>query len=614
MEPLDILKHYFGYPSFRPGQKEVIDTLLQGQDCLAIMPTGAGKSLCYQIPGLLLPGITLIISPLISLMKDQVDGLADQDIPATFINSQCTLEESRSRFRDIRAGRMKLVYVSPERLENNFFRSFMADIPVSMVIIDEAHCVSQWGHDFRPSYCAIKGFVEGLPERPVVGAFTATATEQVKSDMLELLGLSKARVFIGGFDRPNLDFRVVQNVNKLHYTISYVQEHEEDSGIIYCATRKAVDQVYEALRQQGLSAGRYHAGLTDKVRKKMQEDFTYDKVRVMVATNAFGMGIDKSNVRYVLHFQMPKNMESYYQEAGRAGRDGLPSECVLLFSWQDKKIQEFLIEKSVEEYGQKIVESNLLKKMVEYCQTTHCLRHFILTYFGEQPEWQECHNCGNCEGEVITEDHTEEARIICECVSKMHERFGASLTADVLHGTDNEKIRKYGFDQLFVYGRLGEYTLPEIRDMIAGCVEEELLAREPGRYPTLYLTAKGHQVLTGKGKVLLKHKAAVKKEAAAKAKAGKTKSAAPATDKKKTSLKGKSAAKPLFEELRALRLDLSHRIGKPPYVIFPDTTLWEMAEKRPASLEELQDVKGVGEKKLEKYGQIFLQAIREFSK
>ena len=612
MEPLTILKQYFGYPSFRPGQQEVIQTLLSGQDCLAIMPTGAGKSLCYQIPGLILPGITLIISPLISLMKDQVDGLTDQDIPATFINSQCTLEESRSRFKDIRAGRVKLVYVSPERLENDFFRSFMGDTPVSMVVIDEAHCVSQWGHDFRPSYCTIKGFIEGLPQRPVVGAFTATATEQVKTDMLELLGLTKAKVFIGGFDRPDLYFKVLQNVNKLNYTIQYVREHTRDSGIIYCATRKAVDQLYEALHRQGLAVGRYHAGLTDAMRKKMQEDFTYDKLPVMVATNAFGMGIDKSNVRYVIHYNMPKNMESYYQEAGRAGRDGLPSECILLFSWQDKKIQEFLIEKSVEEYGQKLVENNLLKRMVDYCQTTQCLRHFILTYFGEQPEWQECHNCGNCEGEVVTEDHTEEARVICECVSKMHERFGSSLTADVLHGTESEKIRKYGFDQLFVFGRMNSYTISEIRDMITGCVEQEILDKSTGQYPTLSLTYKGRQLLLGKGSVLLKHKVVVKAEEVPGKTRTRTKVQSPAAAKRGVKVKGSSEAKPLFEALRQQRLELSRSLGKPPYVVFPDTTLWEMAEKKPGTLAEMQDIKGVGEKKLKQYGRIFLAAIRTF--
>lgn len=611
MEPLDILKQYFGYPSFRPGQEEVISTLLKGQDCLAIMPTGAGKSLCYQIPGLMLPGLTLIISPLISLMKDQVDALTDQDIPAAFINSQCSLEESKARFSAIRTGKLKLVYVSPERLENEFFRSVMADTPISMVVIDEAHCVSQWGHDFRPSYCAIKDFVESLPRRPVVGAFTATATEQVKQDMLELLGLQQARVFIGGFDRPNLYFSVIQNVSKPAFTLQYVKDHPDDSGIIYCATRKVVDTVYEALKKQGISVGHYHAGLSDKVRKSMQEKFTYDKVQVMVATNAFGMGIDKSNVRYVIHYQMPKNIESYYQEAGRAGRDGLPSDCILLFSWQDKKIQEFLIENSVEEFSQQRIEKKQLQQMVDYCQTTHCLRHYILSYFGEMPDWKECHNCGNCEGDVVTEDRTKEARLICQCISSMHRKFGSTLIADVLHGTEGPRVEKYGFQRLREFGALSDYTTSEIRDFISGCVDEGLLDKDPGQYPVLELTYKGRQLANGHGQVLLKHKDVRKKKKELEKKEERKKNIElPAAKTKKTAVKAKD--KGLFEALRATRLELSKELGMPPYIIFPDASLQDMAEKKPKTIEEFKEIKGVGEKKLKSYGKLFLQAIADF--
>ena len=396
-----LLKQYFGYSSFRPGQHEVIQTLLDGRDCLAIMPTGAGKSICFQLPALMMPGVTLVISPLISLMKDQVDSLVNQEIPATYINSQCTFEEVKARFAAIRAGRIKLVYISPERLENQFFTAFMQTLPISMFIIDEAHCVSQWGHDFRPSYCTVRDWIAALPQRPVVGAFTATATEKVKHDMMSLLGLQKERIFIGGFDRPNLYFRVVHAKAKMEFTLSYIAKHKEDSGIIYAATRKEVDRICDELNRRGIKAGRYHAGLSDEMRRSMQEAFTYDKIQVIVATNAFGMGIDKSNVRYVIHYQMPKNIESYYQEAGRAGRDGAPGDCILLFNRQDIMIQKFLIEQSTRDAKQQEVEFRLLHAMVRYCEGNHCLRHYILSYFGEHPSWEHCDKCGNCDQETV---------------------------------------------------------------------------------------------------------------------------------------------------------------------------------------------------------------------
>lgn len=429
--------------------------------------------------------------------------------------------------------------------------------------------------------------------------------------MLDLLGLQQAKVFIGGFDRPNLYFSVLQNVNKPAFTLQYVKDHLEESGIIYCATRKVVDTVYETLKKQGVSVGRYHAGLSDKVRKSMQEKFIYDKIQVMVATNAFGMGIDKSNVRYVIHYQMPKNIESYYQEAGRAGRDGLPSDCILLFSWQDKKIQEFLIENSVEEYSQQQIEKKQLQQMIDYCQTTHCLRHYILTYFGEQPEWKECHNCGNCEGDVVTEDRTEEARLICQCISSMRRKFGSTLIADVLHGTESPRVEKYGFQRLREFGALADYTTSEIRDFITGCVDEALLDKDPGQYPVLELTNKGHQLANGVGKVQLKHKLARRKETGAKKKEERNKKIElPAPKNKKAAIKKED--KGLFEALRVTRLDLSKELGIPPYIIFPDTSLQDMAKKKPMTLSEFKDIKGVGEKKLKNYGKLFLQAIAEF--
>lgn len=602
MELESLLKQYFGYTSFRPGQHEVIQTLLDGRDCLAIMPTGAGKSICFQLPALMMPGVTLVISPLISLMKDQVDSLVNQEIPATYINSQCTFEEAKARFAAIRAGRVKLVYISPERLENEFFTSFMQSLPISMFIIDEAHCVSQWGHDFRPSYCAIKDWIAALPERPVVGAFTATATEKVKEDMMNLLGLEKERIFIGGFDRPNLYFRVVRTNRKLDFALSYVQQHREDSGIIYAATRKEVDRVYEELTRRGIRAGRYHAGLSDDMRRTMQDAFTYDRLQVIVATNAFGMGIDKSNVRYVIHYQMPKNIESYYQEAGRAGRDGAPGECILLFSRQDIMIQKFLIEQSVHDPQQQAVEFRLLNAMVRYCEGNHCLRHYILTYFGEHPSWQRCEKCGNCDQETVEEDMTEQVRSICLCVDELKGRFGMTMVCDILKGSQNAKVRRYGFENNSAFGMLGDFTLSEVRDMVRQCIDDGYLDQSDGKYPVVSLTADGRQALSGHQRIVQQ----------------KVVSAEPVPELPKRQQKRRAGAidedalRPLFDTLRAVRLELAKDEHIPPFVIFSDATLWDMAALKPDSLEAMSDIKGVGSFKLHKYGRQFVSAIQSY--
>lgn len=602
MELESLLKQYFGYTSFRPGQHEVIQTLLDGRDCLAIMPTGAGKSICFQLPALMMPGVTLVISPLISLMKDQVDSLVNQEIPATYINSQCTFEEAKARFAAIRAGRVKLVYISPERLENEFFTSFMQSLPISMFIIDEAHCVSQWGHDFRPSYCAIKDWIAALPKRPVVGAFTATATEKVKEDMMNLLGLEKERIFIGGFDRPNLYFRVVRTNRKLDFTLSYVQQHREDSGIIYAATRKEVDRVYEELTRRGIRAGRYHAGLSDDMRRTMQDAFTYDRLQVIVATNAFGMGIDKSNVRYVIHYQIPKNIESYYQEAGRAGRDGAPGECILLFSRQDIMIQKFLIEQSVHDPQQQAVEFRLLNAMVRYCEGNHCLRHYILTYFGEHPSWQRCEKCGNCDQETVEEDMTEQVRSICLCVDELKGRFGMTMVCDILKGSQNAKVRRYGFENNSAFGMLGDFTLSEVRDMVRQCIDDGYLDQSDGKYPVVSLTADGRQALSGHQRIVQQ----------------KVISAEPVPELPKRQQKRRAGAidedalRPLFDTLRAVRLELAKDERIPPFVIFSDATLWDMAALKPDSLEAMSDIKGVGSFKLHKYGRQFVSAIQSY--
>ncbi|MCI7544890.1 MAG: DNA helicase RecQ [Megasphaera elsdenii] len=602
MELESLLKQYFGYTSFRPGQHEVIQTLLDGRDCLAIMPTGAGKSICFQLPALIQPGVTLVISPLISLMKDQVDSLVNQEIPATYINSQCTFEESKARFAAIRAGRVKLVYISPERLENEFFTSFMQSLPISMFIIDEAHCVSQWGHDFRPSYCAIKDWIAALPRRPVVGAFTATATEKVKEDMMTLLGLEKERIFIGGFDRPNLYFRVVRTNRKLDFALAYVQQHQEDSGIIYAATRKEVDRVYEELTRRGIRAGCYHAGLSDDVRRTMQDAFTYDRLQVIVATNAFGMGIDKSNVRYVIHYQMPKNIESYYQEAGRAGRDGAPGECILLFSRQDIMIQKFLIEQSVHDPQQQAVEFRLLNAMVRYCEGNHCLRHYILTYFGEHPSWQRCEKCGNCDQETVEEDMTEQVRSICLCVDELKGRFGMTMVCDILKGSQNAKVRRYGFENNSAFGMLGDFTLSEVRDMVRQCIDDGYLDQSDGKYPVVSLTADGRQALSGSRRIVQQKVVA----------ADPVPELPKRQQKRRAGAIDEDALRPLFDTLRAVRLELAKDEHIPPFVIFSDATLWDMAALKPDSLDAMSQIKGVGSFKLHKYGRQFVGAIQSY--
>ena len=602
MELESLLKQYFGYTSFRPGQHEVIQTLLEGRDCLAIMPTGAGKSICFQLPALMMPGVTLVISPLISLMKDQVDSLVNQEIPATYINSQCTFEEAKARFAAIRAGRVKLVYISPERLENEFFTSFMQSLPISMFIIDEAHCVSQWGHDFRPSYCAIKDWIAALPRRPVVGAFTATATEKVKEDMMTLLGLEKERIFIGGFDRPNLYFRVVRTNRKLDFALAYVQQHQEDSGIIYAATRKEVDRVYEELTRRGIRAGRYHAGLSDDVRRTMQDAFTYDRPQVIVATNAFGMGIDKSNVRYVIHYQMPKNIESYYQEAGRAGRDGAPGECILLFSRQDIMIQKFLIEQSVHDPQQQAVEFRLLNAMVRYCEGNHCLRHYILTYFGEHPSWQRCEKCGNCDQETVEEDMTEQVRSICLCVDELKGRFGMTMVCDILKGSQNAKVRRYGFENNSAFGMLGDFTLSEVRDMVRQCIDDGYLDQSDGKYPVVSLTADGRQALSGSRRIVQQKVVA----------ADPVPELPKRQQKRRAGAIDEDALRPLFDTLRAVRLELAKDEHIPPFVIFSDATLWDMAALKPDSLDAMSQIKGVGSFKLHKYGRQFVGAIQSY--
>lgn len=577
-----ILKQYYGYDEFRPGQAKIITSLLAGRDTVAIMPTGAGKSVCFQIPAMLLPGITLVISPLISLMKDQVDSVTNQGIPATFINSSLSAAAVRERLYQLRDGQYKLVYVAPERLETESFQAALTQLQVSMVAVDEAHCVSQWGHDFRPSYKAIRPFIDQLPVRPVIGAFTATATLQVREDMIELLSLSRPEVHVTGFDRPNLSFSVLRGEDKQKFVLKYVKENNRRPGIIYAATRKEVDSLYSLLHKKGVAAGRYHAGLSDEERMTQQEKFLYDDVRVMVATNAFGMGIDKSNVRFVIHYNMPKNMESYYQEAGRSGRDGEPGECILLFGQQDIIMQKFLIDKSVEDPVRKQHELRKLQSMVDYCHTPDCLRHYILNYFGE-PASSNCGNCSNCEADSEETDITVDAQKVLSCVYRMKERYGIALVADVLKGAKNKKVLQLGLEQLPTYGLFASRTVQDIKTLVQRLIATGYLTLTESEYPVVKLTSQAIPVLRSETRVWQR----VIKE------------------------RQREADDSLFEVLRQLRRAIAEREKVPPYVVFADSTLREMCQACPQDESELRQIKGVGDLKLQRYGREFVAAIRQ---
>jgi len=597
---LRMLETYFGYTSFRPAQEAPIASLLRNEDVIGIMPTGAGKSICFQIPALCKPGLTIVFSPLISLMKDQVDGLLVQNIPAALINSTLTQAEFNKTMYEVRSGKIKLLYIAPERLGSNFFCNVLRALPIAQVIVDEAHCISEWGHDFRPSYRLIGEWLNSLPKRPIVGAFTATATKYVENDIKKLLGLDNANVYVTGFDRPNLSFSVIRTPKRMDYVVHYVRQHANENGIIYCATRKDVDRVYENLTRAGIKVGHYHGGLSDEVRREMQNAYADDKLQVMVATNAFGMGIDKSNVRYVLHYQMPRNMESYYQEAGRAGRDGAPAECILLYSGQDVQVHKYLIEQSIETPERQEVELRKLQSMIDYCFCSNCLRKYMLNYFGESTVWTTCDNCSSCKGSADKVNVTKEAKAIFRAIMGTDERYGASMITSIVRGERTDRIMRAGHDALPVFGLLSNVDEKSIKGLIQQFVASGYLRSSTGKYPVLSLTASAEEVLAGHKEV-----EEIRQHVSVPSRTNRSTS---------TVARGKSSSGSggLFEHLRQHRKRLAEEAGLRPYLIFPDTVLIDLANLRPTTLGEFGNVKGVGEAKLKKYGLSFLQAIAEY--
>lgn len=611
MTQYEILKQYFGYDTFREGQNDLIESILQGRDVLGIMPTGAGKSMVYQIPALMMEGITLVISPLISLMKDQVGNLNQAGVLAAYLNSSLTPGQYHKVLEYARAGRYPIIYVAPERLVTEDFLNFALDerVKISMIAVDEAHCVSQWGQDFRPSYLKIVDFIKRLPRRPVVSAFTATATEAVRDDIMDILMLQDPLVLTTGFDRPNLYFAVQSPKDRYGTMKNFLERHPDESGIVYCLTRKVVEEVSMNLIRDGFSVTRYHAGLSDAERRNNQEDFIYDRARIMVATNAFGMGIDKSDVRFVVHYGMPKNMESYYQEAGRAGRDGEAAECLLLYSGQDVITNQFFIDNNqdneeLDEWSREIItqrDQERLKKMTYYCFTNECLRDYILRYFGEYGS-NYCGNCCNCLSQFETVDVTEIARAFVNCVKSSRQRYGVTVIIDTLHGANTAKIRNYHMDENPYYGVLSKVPTYKLRQVLNYLLLHEYLAVTNDTYAIVKLTAVAAELLEEDASVTMKM--SKEQERPARAKKEKKGGRGPAAGAELT-----EADENLFERLRALRSEIAKEERVPPYMVFSDKTLTHMCILRPSSKEEMLNVSGVGEFKFEKYGRRFLDCV-----
>ena len=610
MDKLTALKQYFGHDSFRPGQQPLVDGLLAGRDVFGVMPTGGGKSVCYQLPALLLEGVTLVISPLISLMKDQVAALEQAGVPAAYLNSSMEPEQQAGVMANARAGAYKLLYIAPERLANPAFRATAETLTIPVVAVDEAHCISQWGQDFRPGYLAIADFIAELPVRPAVAAFTATATAQVRGDIARLLRLRDPVEVVTGFDRPNLYFDVLRPKNRLSTLTALVEQRQGKSGVVYCATRANVEKVCDALCAAGIPATRYHAGLPDDERRRNQDDFQFDRRPVMVATNAFGMGIDKSNVSFVIHFNMPQSLEAYYQEAGRAGRDGSPADCILLFSPADIATAHYFIENGGENEALTPEERDTVRRqdyrrldaMAAYCRTTGCLRGAILDYFG-QPHAERCENCGNCRAEYLERDVTVEAQMVLSCAARIRQKLGYAvgegLLTGTLHGASDQRIRQLGLDGLSTYGLMKQQTRADARRMVEYLEEAGLLRRDPA-HGGVSLTGQAGEVLFHGKKVTMPVRAD-EAPAAERAKKGKTAAAVP---------EGVDAG--LLAALKAERLRLAQEENVPAYIVFSNATLTDMAAKCPRTMEEFLEVSGVGAVKAQRYGQAFLQAIADW--
>ncbi|MGN2347196.1 DNA helicase RecQ [Clostridium cagae] len=578
-----LLKKYYGYSTLRRGQYEIISSILNGRDTFCLMPTGAGKSICYQIPALIFNGITFVISPLISLMKDQVDNLVESGIKAAYINSTQSIDEIKNILLEASINEYKIIYIAPERLESNIFRNMIKDLDISQIAIDEAHCVSQWGHDFRKSYLQISEFYKLLKNKPIISAFTATATKEVKDDSINLLGLFKPYIYIGDINRENLNLNVLKEIDKLEELKDIIRSHEEQSGIVYCASQKEVDTLYYYLSDLGYSVGKYHGGLKDEEKENFQEGFLYEKFNVMIATNAFGMGIDKSNIRFIVHFTIPQNIECYYQEVGRGGRDGEKCDCYLFYCESDIRRVEYIINKS-SSFKTREVHLRKLQYMIDYCNLKECYRKYILNYFGNDRKLNYCNNCSNCLNDDELKDFTKESQMVLSTVFRTREKYGISVLIDILKGFKGPKIIQNNLDKVTTYGIMREYGSSLIKDLINSLLKQGYVDLKEGTYSMLKLNQRSYKVLKNKEKVIFK-----------------------ILNKEESILN-----RELFEALKKWRKEKAFKENKKPYIIFSDTTLIYICNNKPDNVEKLLDIRGVGEKKINDYGEEILKIISMF--